>query len=159
MTDSLPKLTAKQEKALTHFRLHGNKSAAYRHAYVTAKMGEGSINVEATRLFDHPKLTQWLAAFAKEDKEEFSIERSDIIKRLRHIADLGVAQSVDPYGVMKSENLNAATSALKEINAMEGHHAPAQTILSGPGGGPVKVTREWVVNPVKPGPVREINKG
>jgi hypothetical protein len=44
-------LTVKQEKASQHFVEHGNKSAAYRHAYSTKNQAATTINENASRLF------------------------------------------------------------------------------------------------------------
>jgi phage terminase small subunit len=50
------KLTGKQEKAAQHYVEHGNKSAAYRHAYSTKNQAEKTINENASRLFANSKV-------------------------------------------------------------------------------------------------------
>ncbi|MFO8007247.1 MAG: terminase small subunit, partial [Candidatus Brocadiia bacterium] len=49
-------LTAKQEKAVQHYILHGNMTAAYRHAYDCGRMKAATIKRRAFELFNTPHI-------------------------------------------------------------------------------------------------------
>jgi len=51
------RLTINQDKAAQEYVKHGNKSAAYRSVYSTKNMSANAVHVEASKLFDNPKVS------------------------------------------------------------------------------------------------------
>lgn len=61
MTKELPKLTDKQQAFVLHYSINGNNaSEAYRSAYDCSNMSDEAINVEASKMLKHPKVTLWI---------------------------------------------------------------------------------------------------
>lgn len=61
MTKELPKLTDKQQAFVLHYSINGNNaSEAYRSAYDCSNMSDEAINVEASKMLKHPKVTLWV---------------------------------------------------------------------------------------------------
>ena len=57
----LPKLTTKQQQFVLHYSINGNNASdAYRSAYDCKDMSNESINVEASKLLNHPKVSLWI---------------------------------------------------------------------------------------------------
>ena len=49
--------TLKQEKAIQHYLINGDKTKAYRHAYNCSRMKDSTVNRKAKELFDNGKIT------------------------------------------------------------------------------------------------------
>lgn len=77
-----PKLTIKQEKACQAYVQTGDKSEAYRRAYSCANMKPGSINVQAFKLFDNPKIALRVRELQSELKKSSDIKKADILEEL-----------------------------------------------------------------------------
>ena len=61
MTKELPKLTEKQQTFVLHYSINGNNaSEAYRCAYDCSNMSDEAINVEASKMSKHPKVSLWI---------------------------------------------------------------------------------------------------
>ncbi len=59
--EELPKLTGKQQAFVLHYSINGNNaSEAYRCAYDCSNMSDEAVNVEASKMTKHPKVTLWL---------------------------------------------------------------------------------------------------
>lgn len=59
--NELPKLTSKQQQFVLHYSINGNNaSEAYRSAYDCSNMSNESVNVEASKLLNHPKVSLWI---------------------------------------------------------------------------------------------------
>lgn len=57
----LPKLSDKQQKFVLKYVINGNNASdAYRYAYDCIDMKDESINVEASKLLKHPKISLWI---------------------------------------------------------------------------------------------------
>ncbi len=57
----LPKLSDKQQKFVLKYVINGNNASdAYRYAYDCTEMKDESINVEASKLLKHPKISLWI---------------------------------------------------------------------------------------------------
>jgi len=95
MTKELPKLTDKQQAFVLHYSINGNNaSEAYRSAYDCSNMSDEAINVEASKMLKHPKVTLWVKQAESniqqvfEDEIKYSAkdcfdELADVQKRAR----------------------------------------------------------------------------
>ena len=95
MTTELPKLTDKQQAFVLHYSINGNNaSEAYRSAYDCSNMSDEAINVEASKMLKHPKVTLWVKQAESnvqqvfEDEIKYSAkdcfdELADVQKRAR----------------------------------------------------------------------------
>lgn len=59
--NELPKLTSKQQQFVLHYSINGNNASdAYRSAYDCSNMSNESVNVEASKLLNHHKVSLWI---------------------------------------------------------------------------------------------------
>jgi hypothetical protein len=131
---NLSRLTIKQDKAVKHFFLHGNKADAYRHAYSTSKMSQSSVQREALRLFENPIITPWVDYYQARNEGEFSLSISRKKQMLLAVAEKGLKDKKDAHGNMVAHNLAGTVSAISELNRMEGDHAPVKNAFTGADG-------------------------
>ncbi len=76
--------TLKQEKAIQHYLINGDKTAAYRDAYSTSRMKPATINRIAKRLFDLPKIC---TRIEQEHKDTYKRNHATIDEALSILAD------------------------------------------------------------------------
>lgn len=73
--NELPKLTSKQQQFVLHYSINGNNASdAYRSAYDCANMSNESVNVEASKLLNHPKVSLWIKQAENNVNEVFNDE-------------------------------------------------------------------------------------
>lgn len=105
----------------------GIKSKAFRAAFPDSKASSRVIDNKASLIHQTGEVQvriEQLTTISKEQTEkEFCVSVSDIKERLLKIADLGVDAKDDQFGNKIPINLGAATSALSELNKMDGNHA------------------------------------
>jgi uncharacterized membrane protein YkoI len=82
------KLTIKQENFCLAYLDEDDASDAYRKSYDTSKMNEASINREAKRLMDNPKIATRLAELRKPAIEAAQITLTDHLNDLKRLRDL-----------------------------------------------------------------------
>jgi len=98
--------TPRQEKAIQHYLINGDKTAAYRHAYSTTRMKPATINRIAKRLFDLPKIC---TRIEQEQKATFDRNKATIDEVLSIMAD---SLRVDPAEMINEDG------SLKKISQM-----------------------------------------
>lgn len=80
-------LTAKQEAFVKAYLSNGrNASAAYREAYKTDGMLESSINVEACKLLQNPKISQRLGVVIERAAEKTNVSTERVLSELTKMA-------------------------------------------------------------------------
>ncbi len=86
------KFTIKQEKAIQHYLLNGNKTAAYRHAYSCDKMKPETVNRKAKYLFDLDKIRARVDYERKEAWRRNHMTLDELLSRLANLsrADIGL---------------------------------------------------------------------
>ena len=99
----MPRLTIpKREAFAQHYALHGNASAAYRHAYETKGQSANSIGVKAHQLLDDPKVALRIQELreiaAKKADEKFSVDAEYLLKRFYDVVEMDVADIMDDQG-------------------------------------------------------------
>lgn len=73
--NELPKLTSKQQQFVLHYSINGNNASdAYRSAYDCTNMSNESVNVEASKLLNHPKVSLWIKQAESNVNEVFNDE-------------------------------------------------------------------------------------
>lgn len=88
MTAKNYKLTIKQENFCLAYIDKNDASDAYRGAYDTSKMNDASINREAKRLMDNPKIATRIAELRKPAIEAAQITLTDHLNDLKRLRDL-----------------------------------------------------------------------
>lgn len=76
------KLTPKQENFCQLFIELGNASEAYRQAYDADSMNENTVNREAKRLLDNPKITTRLELIRKGHQTRHNLTVDDLLQEL-----------------------------------------------------------------------------
>lgn len=89
MENELPKLTYQQQKFVMRYIQNGsNASEAYRYAY-DCSMSNDAINVEASKMLKHPKITLWLEYYQGNVQdfinEEIMYSTNDAFKELEEL--------------------------------------------------------------------------
>ncbi len=122
-------LTIKQEKAVQHFLINGNKTAAYKHAYSTSRMKEKTINEKASKLFANDKVRTRVEELQKELEEENKISRDWVLNKAKEMVDRSLTpdaiftKSGDFTGEFRYDSAGAS-AGMKIINQMMGYNAP-----------------------------------
>jgi phage terminase small subunit len=109
-------LTAKQEKFAQCIADGMTQADAYRTAYSAGKMTDSSIHVNASKLMADAKIAQRLAELRQALSDRLLWAREDSVRVLAKIAQ---DDAEAPH--------SAIVSAVKELNAMHGYHAPTQS--------------------------------
>ena len=117
-------LTAKQEKFAQCIADGMTQADAYRSAFDAARMGSSSIQVEASKLMDNPKVALRVTELRKKLENRHLWTREDSVRVLREVAD--------------SAKGSERVQAIKELNAMHGFNAPQKVELTGAEGGPIQ---------------------
>ncbi len=120
----LPKLTPKQQKAVEHYLLNGNKSAAYRDAYKSDKLTPKMIATAATRVFQNANVSLVIEYHQAKAAEKFDVTFDDQIKILAVVQRGGIKVKIDAQGNKVMADPKATVSASTEISRMKGFHAP-----------------------------------
>ncbi len=123
----LPKLTPKQQKAVEHYLLNGNKSAAYRDAYKSDKLTPRMIATAATRVFQNANVSLVIEYHQAKAAEKFDVTFDDQIKILAVVQRGGIKVKIDAQGNKVMADPKATVSASTEISRMKGFHAPINT--------------------------------
>lgn len=110
----LPNLTQKENECLMRYLTNGfKKSEAYRSAYNCSNMSDNSVNVEASRFFNNPKITLWLNEFQnntqKTVQEELNYNALEHFQELNEMKDAAM-HCRDKYD---NPNVNAAIKAVE----------------------------------------------
>ena len=84
---SEPKLTLKQETFVNALLETGNQSQAYRRAYECANMSRGAIDVEASKLTRHPKVSLRLRQFRESKTAEAILTLEAHMSELQRLRD------------------------------------------------------------------------
>lgn len=112
---------------VTEFILSGDKSKSWRKAFPKSKAKQDVIWTNAQKMHNFPQVLERLGEKHTEirlkDEEEFDISVSELKGTLKKVIDAGLSGKVDAEGNSSPSNLNAVTSAVAEINRMNGNHA------------------------------------
>jgi phage terminase small subunit len=109
-------LTAKQEKFAQCIADGMTQADAYRTAYSAGKMTDNAVYVKASQLMAEGKVSVRVAELRQALSDRLLWAREDSVRVLAKIAD---ADEEAPH--------SAIVSAVKELNAMHGYHAPTQS--------------------------------
>ena len=113
----------------------GIESDAFRAAFPDTKATKESINTKASKMHKtvqvQSRIGQLTVISQEQTEKEFCVSVSDIKERLLKIADMGVNDKDDQFGNKIPVNLGAATSALSELNKMDGNHAATKHLHGG----------------------------
>jgi phage terminase small subunit len=114
-------LTVKQEKFSTAFIETGNASEAYRQSHNAANMNAASINREAARLLDHPKVAGRIEELRAELRDRHKVTADRIAEELSHIlfADPGSYFDWGPGGVTVKEKSSLTPEQRRVISQVE----------------------------------------
>lgn len=85
-------LTPKQENFCQLFIELGNASEAYRQAYDADSMNENTVNREAKRLLDNPKITTRLELIRKSHQTRHNLTVDDLLQELEEARKAAFAQ-------------------------------------------------------------------
>ena len=117
-------LTPKQEKFCQEMAKLGNQYQAYCNAFSTEGMSRNSIDVEASKLMDNPKITLRLKELAEETKSENTAEAQEIQEYLTKVIrgeideDCIVVESIGDYQ-SKARNVKKQVTPKDRIKACE----------------------------------------
>lgn len=92
-------LTPKQEKFCQLYIELGNASEAYRQAYNCSKMTEKTVNEEAIRLLNNPKITPRIEELKNTHQQRHNISIDKLLDRLDRIYQGSMAEKKPQYGV------------------------------------------------------------
>ena len=105
----MSRLTLKQERFAQEFVITGNASGAYRSAYDT-RGAPRTIEVEASRLLAHPKVSLRVAALREAVSAHSSLTASAVASQLQEISRLA----------MERKQYGTAVRAMKLLGDMIG---------------------------------------
>lgn len=94
-------LTAKQEKFARVWFETGNKSEAYRQAYDCDGMSSKTLNDEASKLSNHPGITQRFHEFQDRASKASDITHDRITRELVRVAFFDPINLVDKSGIIR----------------------------------------------------------
>lgn len=109
-------LTPKQELFAQTYIKTGNASEAYRTAYNVKTKSDGTINVEANKLKDHPKISLRIKELQEDLASSHNITKDRILKELANIAFIKESDFYHDDGSVKllSELTDEQKSALSQ---------------------------------------------
>lgn len=111
-------LTPKQEKFCQAFVLLGDKSAAYRKAYSTARMKPASINVNASKLCNNTKIALRIKELKSElEKKNIYTLEASIKRDLKLIERYEKALDILENPKSKDREIEAAERTIRFIGA------------------------------------------
>lgn len=115
------KLTAKQEKFVQGLISGLSQRKAYIEAgYATKGKTDNYIDVEASRLFKNPKVSQRYQELLDEHKEKSLWTREEAVHHLKWLADKAM-NSIDNFdeGYVRKGTADALLGAIQELNKLE----------------------------------------
>lgn len=98
-------LTLKQANWLAAYLESGNASAAYRLSYDCEGMNEASINVEASRLVNHPKLAPRILASRTRIVSDAVLSQTWVLERLMRNARIAMGEETVKLKLRKGKDL------------------------------------------------------
>lgn len=114
-----PKLTLKQELFVrAYIRSKGNASLAYREAYNTDNMQEGSINTEACLLKQAPKISQRIKELEDDLYATIGVTTDYILTMLKKSIDKAYAK----------KDYSTVAKLVNELNKMANGHDPRRPL-------------------------------
>lgn len=125
-------LTAKQEKFVQEYLLDLNATKAA----IRAGYSENSAKEIGCENLTKPNIAKRIQEYQKEQKEKFSVSFEEKQRLLLQIAEYGLKEEVKHQKddrefdeiELKQVNPSAAVSAIKELNLMDGDHAPIKNL-------------------------------
>lgn len=97
-------LTMKQQAAVDHYRIHGDKSAAYRAAFNCGGMKEATIHRRAIELFKKPHIAACLEQVREKQAAKLDISENRILAEMAAIGFSNAANLFDEHGRAKRIN-------------------------------------------------------
>lgn len=109
-------LTVKQEIFVQRLIEGYSQREAYKFAYNCEKMKDESIDIEASKLFNNPKISLRYQELLDEYKEKAKWNRSKAEEKLMWLLDK--SQEDIEYRGLKQANSNSMLNTIKELNAL-----------------------------------------
>lgn len=109
-------LTIKQEIFVQRLIEGYSQREAYKFAYNCEKMKDESIDIEASKLFNNPKISLRYQELLDEYKEKAKWNRSKAEEKLMWLLDK--SQEDIEYRGLKQANSNSMLNTIKELNAL-----------------------------------------
>ena len=109
-------LTTKQEIFVQRLKEGYSQREAYKFAYNCEKMKDESIDIEASKLFNNPKISLRYQELLDEYKEKAKWNRSKAEEKLMWLLDK--SQEDIEYRGLKQANSNSMLNTIKELNTL-----------------------------------------
>ena len=109
-------LTTKQEIFVQRLIEGYSQREAYKFAYNCEKMKDESIDIEASKLFNNPKISLRYQELLDEYKEKAKWSRSKAEEKLMWLLDK--SQEDIEYRGLKQANSNSMLNTIKELNTL-----------------------------------------
>ena len=127
-------LTIKQTRFAYEFVRNGGKASdAYRHAYNADSMKVQTISRESQVLLKNHKIATLIESIQSDSQKALGATIEWKKTKLMQIAEYGLSEEVtgdDEEDVqLRQVNPSSTVSAIKELNAMDGHHAAIKAKL------------------------------
>lgn len=119
-------LTPKQEAFALAYVETGNASEAYRRSYEADNMSAEAIQVEASRLRDHPKVALFIESMQEENKARHRLTVDDLLRELEE-ARMAAYQQEKPQAAA----MVAASMGKAKLLGLEAPTKVAQTDSQG----------------------------
>lgn len=125
--ENLPKLTEQQQKFVLNYVINGNNATnAYKSAYDCTKMKDETINVEASKMLKHPKVSLWIkqanANVQEVFEDEIKYSAKDCFEELERIRN----KTED-----SSKTVNTALKAVELKGKLAGHFIDKHQVTGG----------------------------
>ena len=117
------KLTGKQYDFAVSYVDCGNATVAYRKVYSTKSMSDRAVNVEASRLLNHPKVSLKIQELKKPVRDQAQISLGELIEGFRTAAEIAI----------QSGSASGLVAAYRELGRLGGlYPAKAHSVRVGP---------------------------
>lgn len=125
--ENLPKLTEQQQNFVLNYIINGNNATnAYKSAYRCDNMKDESINVEASKMLKHPKISLWIkqanANVQEVFEDEIKYSAKDCFEELERIRN----KTED-----SSKTVNTALKAVELKGKLAGHFIDKHQVTGG----------------------------
>ena len=125
--ENLPKLTEQQQKFVLNYVINGNNTTnAYKSTYDCTKMKDETINVEASKMLKHPKVSLWIkqanANVQEVFEDEIKYSAKDCFEELERIRN----KTED-----SSKTVNTALKAVELKGKLAGHFIDKHQVTGG----------------------------
>ncbi len=125
--ENLPKLTEQQQNFVLNYIINGNNATnAYKSAYRCDNMKDESINVEASKMLKHPKISLWIkqanANVQEVFEDEIKYSAKDCFEELERIRD----KTEDSF-----KTVNTALKAVELKGKLAGHFVDKHQVTGG----------------------------